>query len=305
MLVEFLFYVVIAGCLVAVLAYIGDKYEKEPIFLIFLAIWLGMTSVILVHLVQNIIPLPVYGENPSLNRILLVNFFSAGFIEELAKFSMIYFFVFKWKDFNEYYDGLLYAGLVGLGFAVSENLMYMVRPYLEIVDKGFLVEERVVRQMGVLTLLKSRMLHAHFFIDFTAGIFVAKAKFMGPKNGGQVWKKIIYLASALILAVFLHGVFNTLALAENKWIFYAYFSVLVLGCVFLAFKTSRKSVFRKEILDSLPDLDRNRLMEVLRFRKTDKITVGFVAMMIFLTVVYLFFSYFVMNLVSALFFKPS
>jgi len=301
MLVEFLFYVVIAGCLVAVLAYIGDKYEKEPIFHIFLAIWLGMTSVILVHLIQNIIPLPVYGENPGLNRILLVNFFSAGFIEELAKFSMIYFFVFKWEDFNEYYDGLLYAGLVGLGFAVSENLIYMVRPYLEIVDRGFLVEEKLVRQIGVLTLLRSRMLHAHFFIDFTAGIFVAKAKFSGAKKGGQVWKKIIYLASALLLAVFLHGGFNTLALAENRWIFYAYFSALVLVCVFLAFKTSRKSVFRKEILDSLPDLDRNRLREVLRIRKKDKITVGFLTMMIFLTVVYLFFSYFVMNLVSALF----
>ncbi len=305
MLAEFLFYVVIAGCLVAVLAYIGDKYEKEPIFRIFLAIWLGMTSVIIVHLIQHIFTLPIYGDNPSFGHILLVNFFSAGFIEELAKFSMIYLFIFKWEDFNEYYDGLLYAGLVGLGFAISENLGYMIRSYLEVVNQGYLVEEKLVRELGVLTLLKTRMLHAHFFIDFIAGFFIARGKFFkfeqGEKKGALVRKKTFYLISALILAVFMHGTFNTLAFCKTGLFFYAYFSVLVLVCIFLGLKTSKKSVFRKEILDFLPDSQRNWLLEVLRISKKEKITFGYVLAMIFLTVVYLFFSYFVMNMVSAVF----
>lgn len=309
MLVEFLFYVVIAGCLVAVLAYLGDKYEKEPIFRIFLAIWLGMTSVIFVHLIQHIFTLPGYGDNPSFGRILLVNFFSAGFIEELAKFFMVYLFIFKWEDFNEYYDGLLYAGLVGLGFAISENLGYMIRPYLEVINQGYLVEEKLVRELGVLTLLKTRMLHAHFFIDFVAGFFIARAKFFefgqGEKRGAMVWKENFYLISALILAVFMHGTFNTLAFCENRLFFYTYFSVMVMVCVFLTLKTSKKSVFRKETLDYLPDSRRNRFLEVLRIDKEEKITFGYVLTMIFLTVVYLFFSYFVMNVVSAVLHQPT
>ena len=80
---------------------------------------------------------------------------------------------------------------------------------------------------------------------------------------------------------------------------------MVMVCVFLTLKTSKKSVFRKETLDYLPDSRRNRFLEVLRIDKEEKITFGYVLTMIFLTVVYLFFSYFVMNVVSAVLHQPT
>ena len=132
MIIEFFFYVFLVGAITAALAYFSDKHEREPLFSVFYAIILGITSALLVVIIRKIVPLPDYTPSPSWGNALLVSFFSAGFIEELAKFTLILGIIYKWKDFNEYYDGPLYAGLVGIGFAiyVAEAPLPASRPRL-------------------------------------------------------------------------------------------------------------------------------------------------------------------------------
>jgi len=53
---------------------------------------------------------------------------SAPIVEESAK-AFILFVLFFWKkdEFDGIVDGIVYAGMVGLGFAMTENILYYGR----------------------------------------------------------------------------------------------------------------------------------------------------------------------------------
>lgn len=52
-------------------------------------------------------------------------FFVAGFTEEFAKFAVLYWIVWKNKEFDQHFDGIIFAVCVSMGFALVENLMYV------------------------------------------------------------------------------------------------------------------------------------------------------------------------------------
>ena len=53
------------------------------------------------------------------------SFFEAAIPEEIAKFSVLYFFIWKSKELNHHYDGIVYSVFVSLGFALIENVLYV------------------------------------------------------------------------------------------------------------------------------------------------------------------------------------
>jgi protease PrsW len=118
-----------------------DKYEPEPLQLIALAFGLGMLITYPAGLIND----------AALSSQAFLNHFSeldrgtdvstigipghavaafgiVGPTEELLKFSIVYYFFFRHKEFDEPIDGLIYAGSVALGFATAENFLY-VRHY--------------------------------------------------------------------------------------------------------------------------------------------------------------------------------
>ena len=50
----------------------------------------------------------------------------AGFTEELFKFIALYLLIWRNPNFNEKFDGIVYAVFVSLGFAMVENIMYVL-----------------------------------------------------------------------------------------------------------------------------------------------------------------------------------
>ena len=52
-------------------------------------------------------------------------FLTAAPVEEGLKLSVLYYFVYKMKDFNEPMDGIVYGVTVSLGFATLENFYYV------------------------------------------------------------------------------------------------------------------------------------------------------------------------------------
>tara|TARA_B100000029_G_scaffold502057_1_gene576652 strand:+ start:1814 stop:2500 length:687 start_codon:yes stop_codon:yes gene_type:complete len=56
---------------------------------------------------------------------LISSFLTAAPMEEGLKFLVLYFVVYKMKDFNEPIDGLVYGLCVSLGFATLENFYYV------------------------------------------------------------------------------------------------------------------------------------------------------------------------------------
>ena len=61
----------------------------------------------------------------SISVSLIRSFLTAAPVEETLKFCVLYFLVYKMKDFNEPIDGIVYGVTVSLGFATLENIYYV------------------------------------------------------------------------------------------------------------------------------------------------------------------------------------
>jgi len=107
--------------------YLRDKYEKEPIKLLVKILIFGAISVIPVFIIEKI--LMYFGQQfLDTNSVIFVffnSFIVAGLTEEAFKFLVIYIFIWNNKEFNEIFDGIVYATYASLGFALIENILYV------------------------------------------------------------------------------------------------------------------------------------------------------------------------------------
>src|SRR5262245_45691230 len=55
-------------------------------------------------------------------------FIVAAAIEEACKIMVVYWVVWRRPEFDERLDGIVYASRAGLGFALVENVMYLLNP---------------------------------------------------------------------------------------------------------------------------------------------------------------------------------
>ncbi|MNP17263.1 Protease PrsW [compost metagenome] len=98
--------------------YLKDKYDAEPIHMIIRIFLLGLLIVIPVLIVQRGLTLGL-GDHP-----FVQSFFISSGVEELLKWLVLYFIIYNHVEFDEPYDGIVYAVTVSLGFATVENIMY-------------------------------------------------------------------------------------------------------------------------------------------------------------------------------------
>jgi RsiW-degrading membrane proteinase PrsW (M82 family) len=103
-----------------------DRYESEPMWMIATAFVWGATVAVFASYILN-----------TINHIIAASFWgheagelfsaviSAPVVEESSK-ALILFIFFFWKkdEFDGIIDGIVYAGMVGLGFAMTENVQY-------------------------------------------------------------------------------------------------------------------------------------------------------------------------------------
>ena len=96
---------------------------KEPISMLVKAFFGGVLSIA----ITLIITYPILGIelNSGVMKSFFDAFFKAGIPEELSKWLIFYWLIRKAKDFDQYYDGILYAIFISMGFALVENIMYV------------------------------------------------------------------------------------------------------------------------------------------------------------------------------------
>jgi RsiW-degrading membrane proteinase PrsW (M82 family) len=102
-------------------------HEKEPFILLAKSLFGGCLS-ILVSLLFSI-PLSFIANlfPGALLSSFHQSFLEAALPEELAKFIVLYLIIWKNKEFNDHYDGIVYAVFVSLGFALVENILYVMK----------------------------------------------------------------------------------------------------------------------------------------------------------------------------------
>lgn len=110
--------------IIAFYIYSRDRYEKEPFSILVKALFAGVLTVIPAVLIEKVMTgLSPVGEGMA--NAGFTAFVVAGFTEELMKYLAFYFFFRKDKNFNEKFDGIVYAVYISLGFATIENILYV------------------------------------------------------------------------------------------------------------------------------------------------------------------------------------
>ncbi len=117
---------------------------------------------------------------------LISSFLGAAFVEEGLKFLVLYYVVYKMKEFNEPVDGLVYGVTVSLGFATLENFYYV-----------FLVGYE--NPIGVAYLRAFSSIPGHALDGAIMGYFFMKYTFVRKRNN---------LLLCFLIPYFLHAYYN-------------------------------------------------------------------------------------------------
>ena len=121
--------------------------------------------------------------------------FFVATVEEVCKFIMLRYYAYRKPEFDEPFDGIVYAVMVGMGFATLENIFY-------------------VSQFGMVTGI-FRMFFAvpaHATFAILMGYFMGKAKFSVGREKKLMW-------AGLFWAILFHGSYDFfLFLQENKMV---------------------------------------------------------------------------------------
>lgn len=187
-----LFLSVLPAALLIIFIYRQDKYQKEPFKSLFKAFFGGMLSVVFTIVTVRIIDYTI-GLIPYLNQTVFYDsFITAGIPEELCKFLVFMIFIWNDKNFDEYFDGIVYASFISLGFATVENIMYVMPGGIG---------------TGIVRALIS--VPAHFLFGVILGYFLSLAKFNSGKKGR-------YIIIGLLIAMAAHGMFDWLLMFSDR-----------------------------------------------------------------------------------------
>ncbi|KAA5823611.1 PrsW family intramembrane metalloprotease [Algibacter amylolyticus] len=165
--------------------YFKDKYEKEPRRLLLYNFLLGaVVSIIITSILYYVfdIVLPLTNKTSIFEQFIKA-FFVVGLIEEFSKYIIIRYFAQSKKAFNEPFDGIVYAVMVSMGFAATENIFYVA-------NGGF--PTALARAFTAVP--------AHATFGIIMGYYMGKAKF----SNNKVALNLIGLFSAILF----HGAYD-------------------------------------------------------------------------------------------------
>ena len=189
-----------------------DRFEPEPPWTLATAFFWGALVAVFIAFVMNTISGAIVG---ALFGAGAGEFFakvvSAPFVEETAK-ALVLFGLFFWKrdEFDGVIDGIVYATMVGLGFAMTENIQYY----------GGALREGGIAFTLVLRGAMAPFSHPLFTSMTGIGLGLASqtrkgaVKFLAPLAG-------------LFVAMSLHGLWNLSASINGSLYLLVYFLIMV------------------------------------------------------------------------------
>ena len=183
-----MFVLVLSACfpviVFLVIIYRKDTVKEPPKPLIKCFIW-GCVSTIPITIIELLLGnINVFGS--ALGFSLYEAFVVAALVEEGIKFLFLYLIIWKNKEFDQYYDGIVYAVFVSLGFALIENILYVV-------TSGF----------GTAIMRAVFSVPGHGLFGVMMGYFFALAKFAPNRKNG-----LLFLS--FLVPFLFHGLYDFL-----------------------------------------------------------------------------------------------
>lgn len=224
------------GIVVPVLLWV-DRLEAEPARIMWFAFLWGALVSTAGALVLNDLGMAFFAGlhlDPVLTGAVLV----APLIEEALKcLGVLVIFLVARREFNGVIDGIVYAGLVAVGFAFIENIIYLGGAYNEAGTQG-------LAGLFVLRVLVSPFAHPMFTICFGIALGMITTK--------RQWRHAYLPVLGYCAAVFLHFLWNFAAMSTLDGFFAAYLLIqvpLFVGfIVLLVFSRRRETRMLREHL---------------------------------------------------------
>lgn len=173
-----------------------DRYESEPLWMLATAFFWGALVAVFIALLFNTassLMVAVMTESMETGQAFGA-FVSAPIVEETAKALILFILFFKKDEFDGVVDGIVYAAMAGLGFAMTENIQYYGRAVMES-GSGGLTTVFILR--GTLSPF------AHPLFTSMTGIGLGLAR-----QSHNTFIKLVMPVIGLLSAIALHAIWN-------------------------------------------------------------------------------------------------
>ena len=189
-----LFLALIPGILIIIYIFRKDKVESEPLSLIVRLLILGAVSCIPAIFAETFMGslIPPGLTEGSVGYAVFNAFLVAALCEEVCKFVLLWLGSWRNKNYNYRFDGIVYGVSVAVGFALLENVMYVLQGGLY-----------VALMRGILAV------PLHAFCGVFMGVHYGAAKRYSIE--GQHGKAMVSIFFALLTPFIIHGVYDSLA----------------------------------------------------------------------------------------------
>lgn len=174
--------------------YLRDKYEAEPIHMVLKVFLIGILLVIPIMVLQRGVEIWLGEGN------FVMAFIQSSGVEEFIKWFVLFHLLYNHTEFDEPYDGILYAGALSLGFATTENLLYSI---FMPADFGIMLMRALLPVSG------------HMLFGVIMGYYLGRAKFTQKSK-----KRKLFVACSILVPIILHGFYDwIIVILEQDWIF--------------------------------------------------------------------------------------
>jgi len=156
-------------------------------------------------------------KSPSLLSFIFYQFIGIAFVEEFVKYLVVREKVLNHPEFDEPIDAMLYMIIVALGFAALENILVLLP-----LGKPFPLLETLTTSL--FRFLGATFLHA--LCSGILGYFLALSFFYSKRQ-------TVLLATGLIIATFLHGLYNSFIIKYSPHIYIGITKYLLVPLIIL------------------------------------------------------------------------
>jgi RsiW-degrading membrane proteinase PrsW (M82 family) len=172
--------------------YLQDRLEPEPHANVLAAFAIGLLAVAPALLTAQWLDrrFPTLGSTPFGDAYIL-----AGGVEEGTKLVLFLLGIYWWDELDEPYDGIVYATALSLGFATTENVLFVLRGGLPV---------------AALRALFS--VPGHGLVGAIMGAHAGRARFARSAGGA-----VRQLVTGFLLAAAIHGTLDYVLTVSAGW----------------------------------------------------------------------------------------
>ncbi len=220
---------ILPALLLCLLMYFLDKYDREAFVPLVLSFALGMLCALPAVGIQWLAVKAGIEESNHIIFLLINVFIVVALSEEVVKLVVILLYPYRQSFFDEPLDGIVYMMMIGMGFAMVENLIYAQK---------FGMETTLVRSFTAVP--------AHAIFAVILGYFVGLSKFV------ELDKKRL-IGKGLLITVLVHGIYDFFLLQEYyDWLMIFGLAVILLGFI-LSWKLIRVHQKRSPFFEEAGD----------------------------------------------------